>query len=111
MLDTRAQRWLSDREDELAAASARLVAVLAALEAAGIRARGHVGDSDLGRALNDVVQTFEPTEILISTYAANEPSWLDLRRVRRVEKRFGVRISRLVIEPEPEETQSAEILE
>jgi hypothetical protein len=92
-VDTRRKRWLSDRDDEIAQATERLVQFLASVEGSGVAVRGHVGDVDAARALDDAVQSFEPTEILISTSSSEPFGAIDERLLARTRKRLGIPIA------------------
>jgi hypothetical protein len=63
--------------DDTPAAKARLQAAVAALRAAGVTARGELGDSDPAVALAAALEGFSADEIVISTHAAGDSPWLE----------------------------------
>jgi hypothetical protein len=58
-------------------AAARVQAAVAALRAAGVEARGQLGDSDPVVALAAALEGFSADEIVISTHAAGHSPWLE----------------------------------
>jgi hypothetical protein len=68
-----------DEERERAAAQTRLDAVLAALSARHVRARGEIGADDPLQALDDALPRFAATEIVVAT--SRTPHWLETRVV------------------------------
>jgi len=63
--------------DGTSAAKARLQAAVAALRAAGVEARGELGDRDPAVALAAALVGFSADEIVISTHAAGRSPWLE----------------------------------
>ena len=63
--------------DDTPAAKARLQAAVAALRAAGVEARGELGDSDPAVALTAALEGFSADEIVISAHAAGHSPWLE----------------------------------
>jgi hypothetical protein len=64
-----------DEEHERAAAQARLDAVVAALAARDVHARGELGADDPLQALDDTAPRFAATEIVLAT--SSTPHWLE----------------------------------
>jgi len=58
-------RWASDVEGARRAAQQNLVATVAALAKAGIRAEARVGDEDIVQATEDQLQTFVASDVLL----------------------------------------------
>jgi hypothetical protein len=58
-------RWTSDVESARHAAQERLVATVAALAKAGIAAEARVGDEDIVQAIEDQLQSFPATEVVL----------------------------------------------
>jgi hypothetical protein len=58
-------RWTSDVESARHAAQERLVATVAALAKAGIAAEARVGDEDVVQAIEDQLQSFPATEVVL----------------------------------------------
>ena len=54
---------------------------MAALRAAGLDARGEIGDADPLQALDDHFRVFEPDEVVISTHPPDRSQWLERRVV------------------------------
>jgi hypothetical protein len=63
-------RWASDLESARQAAQQRLVATVAALAKAGIAAEARVGDEDVVQAVEDELQSFPATEVVLVSSAA-----------------------------------------
>jgi hypothetical protein len=58
-------RWASDVESARHAAQENLVATVAALAKAGVKAEARVGDEDIVQAVEDQLQTFPATEVVL----------------------------------------------
>jgi hypothetical protein len=58
-------RWASDVEPAREAAQRNLVATVAALAKAGVKAEARVGDEDVVQAVEDQLQTFPATEVVL----------------------------------------------
>jgi len=100
-LTGRLQYWLSDEDAGDAAARARLGESLRNLDAAGIEARGAVGDADPLLAMDDAVRTFGPDEMIVATHAAGRSNWLERGLVAQARERFDMPIVHVeVLEPE-----------
>jgi hypothetical protein len=65
-------RWASDLEGARRQAQARLVITVASLAKAGITAEARVGDEDLVQAVEDQLQSFAATEVVLITGSAAE---------------------------------------
>lgn len=59
-------RWMSDVEPSRQAAQRNLVATVAALAKAGIAAEARVGDEDVVQAVEDQLQSFPATEVVLA---------------------------------------------
>jgi hypothetical protein len=83
-------RWTSDVEPARRAAQANLVATVAALAKAGVEAEARVGDEDVVQAVEDQLQTFPATEVVLVSGAegaeADEAASTELGR--RLEAEF-----------------------
>jgi hypothetical protein len=97
-LNSPLRHWVSDEDGARDDAASRLAASLSALEAAGIQARGEVGDADPVQALEDACRTFGPHEIIISTHPEGRSHWLETRVVERARERVDVPISHVVVD-------------
>jgi hypothetical protein len=65
-------RWASDLEGARRAAQRRLVVTVASLAKAGVDAEARVGDEDLVQAVEDQLQSFAATEVILVTGAPGE---------------------------------------
>jgi len=65
-------RWASDLEGARRQAQRRLVVTVASLAKAGIAAEARVGDESLVQAVEDQLQSFPATEVVLVTGAAAE---------------------------------------
>jgi hypothetical protein len=72
-------RWASDVEPARRAAQRNLVATVAALAKAGVEAEARVGDEDVVQAVEDQLQTYPATDVvLVSGGAADEEAAAEL---------------------------------
>ena len=92
--------WVSDVDGARAQAGQRLDESLRRLRAAGIDARGEVGDEEPLRAIEDALRTFGADEIIISTHPEERSSWLERGVVAGAREHFALPITHLVIETE-----------
>ena len=53
------------------------------MRAAGLDARGEVGDGDPLQAIEDALRTFAPDELVISTHPEGRSNWLERDVVER----------------------------
>lgn len=65
-------RWTSDLEGARRQAQQRLVVTVASLAKAGVAAEARVGDEDLVQAVEDQLQSFVATEVILVTGSAEE---------------------------------------
>jgi hypothetical protein len=106
-LNTKLRHWVSDEDGARAAAAKRLEVSLEAMRAAGMSARGEVGDSDPLQAIGDALRTFAPDEIVISTHPAGRSNWLEHGVVEGARGRFDVPVVHVVVDLEAADTASA----
>jgi len=100
---SRLGHWLSaDMDRRRAGALERLDRSVAALGAAGLTARGEIGDADPLQAMDDAIRTFRPDEIIISTHPPARSSWLELRVVQRARELVDLPITHIVVDLEHE---------
>src|SRR3954454_20218405 len=83
-LTARIRFLVSDISGARAAADERVRESVAALEAAGVHARGEIGDSDPVMAIEDALRTFPADEIIISTHPPGKSNWLEKKVPGRV---------------------------
>ena len=82
-------RWASDVEPARDAAQKNLVVTVAALAKAGVKAEARVGDEDVVQAVEDQLQTFPATEVvLISSGAAPDDEEASAELGRRLVAEF-----------------------
>jgi GABA permease len=101
-LNSQMKHWASDEDGARAAAQARLDASLAALQLAGLNARGEVGDDDPLQAIDDALRTFAPDELIISTHPEGRSNWLEREVVSRARERFALPVTHVVVDLEAE---------
>lgn len=102
-LNSPVRHWTSDEDDARAAARERLDASLAELHAAGVDARGEVGDADPLQAIEDALRTFGADEIILSTHPEGRSHWLERGVVTNARERFPVQITHVVVDLEQEQ--------
>jgi GABA permease len=101
-LSSHVRYWTSDVDGARASAQERLDASLAALAAAGVRARGEIGDADPLQAIEDALRTFGAGEIIISTHPPGRSNWLERDVVAHARERFDIPITHVVVDVEHE---------
>jgi hypothetical protein len=101
-LNSPVRHWASDEDSARAAAQERLNASLRKLEAAGLAARGQVGDGDPVQAIEDALRTFGADEIIISTHPEGRSHWLERGVVANARQRFAVPITHVVVDLDAE---------
>ena len=100
---SRMDHWLaSDSEARQAAAEERLAGSISALKAAGLNAKGALGDPDPLQALDDALRTHDPDEVVISTHPPARSNWLERKVVRRARERYDLPITHIVVDLEHE---------
>ena len=97
-LNSPLRHWVSDEDGARDDAATRLAESLNALGAAGIQARGEVGDADPVQALDDACRLFGPDEIIISTHPEGRSHWLEIGVVERARERVDVPITHVVVD-------------
>lgn len=101
-LNSPLKHWLSDEDGARAEAQTRLERSLERLRAAGVEARGEVGDADPLQAIEDGIRTFGPDEVIISTHPEGRSHWLERGVVTGARARFAVPITHVVVDLEAE---------
>ncbi len=96
-LNTRLHHWMSDQDGAHHAAGERLAECLQTLNAAGIEARGWVGDADPVFAIADAIPFFAPDEIVLLTLPMSRSNWLERDVVARARGKFGLPVTHLVV--------------
>lgn len=95
-LNSQVRTWTSDEDGAREAARERLRASLEQLAAAGVNARGDVGDGDPLQAIEDALRSFPADEIVISTHPPGRSHWLERGVVEQARQRFDVPVTHVV---------------
>jgi hypothetical protein len=101
-LNSPLRHWASDEDGARSAAAERLERSLERLRAAGVEARGEVGDAEPLQAMEDALRTFGADEIIISTHPEGRSHWLEKGIVEAARGRFAVPITHVVVDLEAE---------
>lgn len=88
-------RWASDVEPAREAAQKNLVATVAALAKAGVKAEARVGDEDVVQAVEDQLQTFPATEVVL--VSAEETADADRAASAELERRLEPEFHHVVL--------------
>jgi hypothetical protein len=106
-LNSHLRHWASDEDNARLEAQKRLEASLHRLRAAGIDAKGEVGDAEPVQAMEDALRLFGADEIIISTHPEGRSHWLEKGIVETARERFAVPITHVVVDlaAEREEVQ------
>ena len=106
-LNSHLRHWASDEDNARLEAQKRLEASLDRLRAAGIDAKGEVGDAEPVQAMEDALRLFGADEIIISTHPEGRSHWLEKGIVETARERFAVPITHVVVDlaAEREEVQ------
>ena len=97
-LNSRIRHWTSDEDQAREAAEERLRESVRALEAAGVQARGQVGDDDPLQAIEDALRTFPSDEIVLSTHPPGRSNWLERDLVGHARERFECPLTHVVVD-------------
>ncbi len=101
-LNSPLRHWASDEDGARAQAQERLNESLAQLRAAGVDAKGEVGDGEPLQAMEDALRLFGADEIIISTHPEGRSHWLERGIVDAARERFAVPITHVVVDLEAE---------
>jgi hypothetical protein len=101
-LNSPLRHWVSDEDAARSEAKRRLDASLASMRAAGIDARGEIGDGDPIQAIEDALRTFRPDEVIVSTHPAGRSHWLERGVVERARERFAIPLTHVVVDLDPD---------
>ena len=97
-LNSRLRHWMSDVDAARGAARERLDACLKRLTAAGINARGQIGDGDPMQAIADALSVFAADEIIIATHPEERSHWLAHNLVSLARLRFDQPVLHIVVD-------------
>jgi hypothetical protein len=103
-LNSRLRHLFADVDQARTEAEVRLEKSISALAAAGIAARGAVGDSDPVRAIEDALFEFKADELVISTHPPERSNWLEKKVVERARERFDLPVTHVVVDLERDGT-------
>ena len=101
-LNSPLKHWASDEDGARAAAQKRLDRSLERLRAAGVDAKGEVGDAEPLQAMEDALRLFGADEIVISTHPEGRSHWLERGIVEAARERFAVPVTHVVVDLEAE---------
>jgi hypothetical protein len=103
MASSRLEHLAHDVDGAIAEADKRLSASLRAMEAAGLHARGEVGDHhDPNQAIEDMLRAFPADELIISTHPPHRSKWLERGVVERARREVPLPVTHVVVDLEAE---------
>jgi hypothetical protein len=103
-LNTPVKHWTNEEDAARAAAQERLDESLEAIRGAGVDATGEIGDDDPLQAIEDVLSTFAPDELIISTHPEGRSNWLERGVVEHARERFAIPVTHVVVDLAAETT-------
>jgi len=95
-LNRRLKHWVSDTDEAVKQARARLASLVADLRDRGIATNGDIGDAAPLQAIDDALAGFDADELILSTHPPGRSHWLEKRLVERATERFDGDVSHLV---------------
>ena len=101
-LNTPLRTLTSDVDGAMRDARERLNQSLGVLLAAGIDARGEIGDGNPLQAIEDALRTFGADEIIMSTHPPGRSNWLERDVVAKARERFPIEITHVIVDLERE---------
>src|SRR3954447_18324429 len=107
-LNTRLRHLFADVDKAREGAEQRLAESIEHLQASGIQARGAVGGSDPGRAIEDALFEFDAARTVMSTHRRERSNWLEKKTVERAEEKFDVPITHVVVDLERDWAETGE---
>ncbi len=103
LASSRLDHLAHDVDGAIAEAHERLEYALEAMAAAGLDARGQVGDHhDPNAAIEDALRTFAADEVVISTHPPERSKWLDHGVVERAERDVPLPVTHVIVDLEAE---------
>ena len=106
-ITSQVKHWVSDTDQAYVDADERRAASVAAIRAAGLEARGMVGDSDPNVAVEDALRDFAADEVIISTHPPERSRWLERGVVERAQREIDLPVTHVVVDLEAEATTHA----
>jgi len=105
---SRLEHLAHDVDGAITEAQGRLDASLATMKAAGLNARGQVGDHhDPNAAIEDALAGFAADEVIISTHPPERSKWLESGVVERARSDIPLPITHVVVDLEAEGARAA----
>jgi len=92
--------WANDIDGARQAAQDRLDDMVRALREDGLEANGEVGDGNPLVAIEDALRVFPAEAIVISTHPPGRSRWLARSLVSRVQRRFELPVTHVVVDLE-----------
>jgi hypothetical protein len=102
LASSRAAHWTSEIDEAIELARQRMELSVLAVEEAGLKVRGEVGDSDPNVAIEDVLHQFPADEIVISTHPPERSRWLEHGVVQRARDEIDLPVTHVVVDLEAE---------
>ena len=96
-LNSRFRFWMSDDDAAIARAEEVQEETVERLDEEGIDAAGDTGEADPLLAINDVLQTFEPDEIVLFTHEGGKRNWLEEGVVDEAKERFDAPVRHMIV--------------
>jgi hypothetical protein len=97
-LNSRLRFWMSDPDPAIERAEAVQEETVERMDEEGIDAAGDTGESDPVLAIQDALQTFPASQIVLFTHPSGEQNWLEEGVLGEIEERFGLPVAHLVVE-------------
>lgn len=94
---SRLESITSDTDSARAEAGERLERSLATLRAAGLDARGSVGDEDPVQAARDALGLFGADEVIVSTHPPSRSPWLERGVVEQLRRELELPLTHVVV--------------
>jgi hypothetical protein len=104
---SRTAHWTNDTDEAMELARQRMELSLQAIEEAGMKARGTVGDSDPNVAIEDALAHFPADEIIISTHPPDRSRWLEHGVVKRAQEEIPLPVTHVIVDLEAERAAAA----
>jgi hypothetical protein len=95
-LASRLHTWTNDTDRESDAAHSRLENILGRLEQHGVHAQGRIADQDPALAVEDALDSFPATEVIIVTEDHEHANWSERDLTARI-ARPGLTVTRLTM--------------
>jgi hypothetical protein len=107
LASTPLEHWSSDVDGAIERARGRLDQALAAMAAAGLNARGDLGDHhDPNVALEDALREFPADEVIVSTHPPERSRWLERGVVERARREVPLPLTHVVVDLEVEAAEA-----